>query len=71
MGRGGVTPPTPWTVPLDPAPASVERFAADPACAGLDVTVAATLEEALDGAEALATGPKHFDRAFEIEERFA
>lgn len=40
---------------LDPVPAAAEAFAADPACAGLDLHVAATLEEVLDGADVAVT----------------
>lgn len=40
---------------LDPVPAATAAFAADPACAGLDVHIAATLEEVLDGADVAVT----------------
>lgn len=40
---------------LDPVPAAVDAFRADPACAGLDVHVAASLEDALDGADVAVT----------------
>lgn len=40
---------------LDLVPAAAEAFAADPACAGLDVHAAASLEEALDGADVVVT----------------
>lgn len=40
---------------LDPVPAAAEAFSADPACAGLDVHVAASLEEVLDGADLAVT----------------
>ncbi len=40
---------------FDPIPAMAEAFGADPPCAGLDVHVAASLDEALDGADIAVT----------------
>lgn len=40
---------------LDPVPAAAEAFRRDPSCEGLDVRVAASLEEALEGADIAVT----------------
>jgi len=40
---------------LDPVPAAVEAFAADPACTGLAVQASTSLEAALDGADIVVT----------------
>lgn len=40
---------------FDPAADAAARFAADPACAGLEVAVAASLEAALEGADIVVT----------------
>lgn len=40
---------------LDPSPAASERLLADPACAGLEASSAASLEEALEGADIVVT----------------
>jgi ornithine cyclodeaminase len=40
---------------LDPVPATAEAFPRDPACEGLDVQVATSLEEALEGADVVVT----------------
>jgi ornithine cyclodeaminase/alanine dehydrogenase-like protein (mu-crystallin family) len=40
---------------FDPAAEAAARFAADPACAGLEAAAAASLDEALDGADAVVT----------------